>query len=577
MSYAICRVAKVSSSSDVAGEQIHDRREREHSNSNPDIDFSRSNLNYCLCDSADGSSFNKFIDRQLKERYKGKRAIRKDAVRMVSVIFTSDKEFFSKLTPEQQRNYFQSCYEWAVKRWGANNIISAYVHMDEETPHMHLNFIPLTPDGRLSAKECIGNGSKALQKLQDDFYKSVGKPYGLERGRRANLDNGEKPRRHQSAAEYKASTNYYQQQKNALQADIQALQGQVNRFNEIIHAEPQNAIEGVPVPSVAKFAVGKENKDKLLYSPTDIEQVQELAKAVAVTAAANEQRNSELDRREEDISFSKDVTIAACEQLKREAIEERDKLLSEAEETSNRIIQQAKENASDREQAANDYYFSREAEIKKMREEAEKLSKQADYRINSVTEREQQLNQREKELTQNETSMQKQLQELTELTDRPDEYYNKIIEKMEDEFFTVNIQAESLQSTVAELNREVEHSQTEKAELQSRIDELIETHAAENQGFKQQLDALSKELHTEKEKSQGLTAKNDKLIDKYNEAVDLYNALNDKYKALYEVADYIKEHSRYSKLDIDELTDKRQTTEKSLYVLTGDNSRGMSR
>lgn len=297
MSYAICRVEKCGKSSDIVGEQIHDRRERGHSNTNPDIDFTRTKYNYCICDNTGGKSFNEHISRQLAERYKGKKAIRKDAVRMVKVLFTSDKEFFDNLTLEQQRAYFQSCYEWAAKRWGAENIISAYVHMDEQgAPHMHLNIIPLTPDGRLSAKECIGNGSKALQQLQDDFYKAVGVPYGLERGKRADLANGEKPRRHQRVAEYKESTNYYEREKNALQATVQALQEQEQAYTDILHAAPENVIEGVPVPSVAKIAIGKENKDKLLYSPSDIEQLQELAKACAVTAAANDRRSSELEQ-----------------------------------------------------------------------------------------------------------------------------------------------------------------------------------------------------------------------------------------------------------------------------------------
>lgn len=101
MSYAICRIQKCGSSHDIAGIQIHDRRERTHSNSNPDIDFSKSHLNYSLCDNSNGSSFNSngssfnaYIDKQIAKRYTGKKAIRKDAVRMVSAIFTSDNDFF---------------------------------------------------------------------------------------------------------------------------------------------------------------------------------------------------------------------------------------------------------------------------------------------------------------------------------------------------------------------------------------------------------------------------------------------------------------------------------------------------
>lgn len=306
MSYAICRIQKCGSSHDIAGIQIHDRRERSHSNSNPDIDFERSHDNYSLCDNAVGSSFNEYIDKQLAERYTGNKAIRKDAVRMVQVLFTSDSDFFDQLSAEQAKDYFQSCYDWAAKRWGADNIISADIHLDEKTPHMHLNFVPLTADGRLSAKECIGSGSKALQQLQDDFYREVGAAYGLDRGRRADLISGEQPRKHQRVAEYKASTEYYQSQKNELQAASEALQDEVSALTDIIHAEPHDVPEGLPVPSMAKPFVGKENRDKLLYTPDEIAHVHELSKAVAIASADLNRKSTELDRKQADFDYQRE-------------------------------------------------------------------------------------------------------------------------------------------------------------------------------------------------------------------------------------------------------------------------------
>lgn len=355
MSYAICNVQKYSSNHDISGMQIHDMRERNHSNSNPDIDFSRSSLNYNLCNNLNGMNYNEYIDQQIAERYTGKKAIRKDAVRMVKVLFTSDSEFFKHLTAKQQREYFQSCYDWAAERWGSNNIISAPVHLDEKTPHMHLNFVPLTADGRLSAKECIGNGSIALQKLQDDFYQTVGKRFGLERGSRSNLENGERPRRHQRVAEYKASTNYYEREKNALQATVQALQEQEQAYADILHAAPKNAVEGVSVPSMAKIAIGKENKDKVLVSPSDLDQLQELAKACAVTAAANDKRSSELEQeaaKQERIAAElseREHLITIKQQQVEDARSSAERKLKEAEEkqafyeTSDPMIQQLRQ------------------------------------------------------------------------------------------------------------------------------------------------------------------------------------------------------------------------------------------
>ena len=102
MSFGICRVQKIKGASGVVGLQLHNRREREHSNSNLDIDRNRSSLNYSLTDNRT-MNYNKLIDERLKQAYKGKKAIRKDAVRMCEMLFTSDGEFFSRISVQEQR------------------------------------------------------------------------------------------------------------------------------------------------------------------------------------------------------------------------------------------------------------------------------------------------------------------------------------------------------------------------------------------------------------------------------------------------------------------------------------------
>ena len=60
------------------------------------------------------------------------------------------------------------------KKVGRGNIFSAVVHMDEKTPHLHLCFTPITEDGRLSAKEILGNRAQ-LSQWQDEFRALVTK------------------------------------------------------------------------------------------------------------------------------------------------------------------------------------------------------------------------------------------------------------------------------------------------------------------------------------------------------------------------------------------------------------------
>lgn len=199
MSFAICRIQKIGGAKDIVGIEIHNQRKREHSNSNPDIDHSRSELNVQLA--APNGSYNATVDEIIKKHYKGKRAIRKDAVRLCEVLFTSDKDFFDK-SEDGGKAYLMACYEWALERFGKDNLVAATVHMDEETPHMHFDFVPMTEDGRLSAKAVMG-GRVDLQRLQDDFYEQVGKRFGMDRGERTDIEGGEKGRTHQDTADYK--------------------------------------------------------------------------------------------------------------------------------------------------------------------------------------------------------------------------------------------------------------------------------------------------------------------------------------------------------------------------------------
>jgi hypothetical protein len=168
---------------------------------------------------------------------------------MCEMLFTSDNLFFEQLSSTEIKKYFEECYNFACERYGRENIISAVVHLDETTPHLHLDFVPLTADGRLSAKEILGVKTD-LQKLQDDFYNQVSSKYGLERGNRADLSTGEPTAKHFTTQEYKLKTakdKLQQAEKELAETKklveqsseaLQALQGRVLAQQEV------NALKG---------------------------------------------------------------------------------------------------------------------------------------------------------------------------------------------------------------------------------------------------------------------------------------------------------------------------------------------
>ena len=96
----------------------------------------------------------------------------------------------------EQYNFFSDCYKFFTGRYGEENIIAVVVHNDETTPHMHLNLMPVTKDGRLCSKQLFDKPQ--LQQLQTDFYETVGKRWGLQRGKEGSQ------KKHLSTAEFKA-------------------------------------------------------------------------------------------------------------------------------------------------------------------------------------------------------------------------------------------------------------------------------------------------------------------------------------------------------------------------------------
>ena len=178
--YAILRFAKYKGP-EIGCIEAHDERTKETYASNPDVDTSRSRLNFHLV--KPHRSYRAEAEKQIAEA--GCRA-RKDSVRVVETLITASPEFFEGKKPKEVKEFFEYALEFIKKKQAEETIISAVVHMDEKTPHMHLCFVPLTADGRLSAKDIIGN-KKKLTQWQDEFWKHMVKKYpDFERGESAS-------------------------------------------------------------------------------------------------------------------------------------------------------------------------------------------------------------------------------------------------------------------------------------------------------------------------------------------------------------------------------------------------------
>lgn len=206
MSYSIVRVSKVKSGTNTTGIQKHVQREN-NNYENEDIDHSKTHLNYDLVND-NKQNFNNLIDEKIEQNYTSKRKIRTDAVKHIDGLITSDNEFFNNQTPEDTKHFFEQAKQFLEQEYGKDNLLYATVHMDEKTPHMHYGVVPITDDGRLSAKEVVGN-KKALTEFQDRFNEYVKqRGYDLERGQSRQVTNA----KHEQMSQYKQKTEYHKQE-----------------------------------------------------------------------------------------------------------------------------------------------------------------------------------------------------------------------------------------------------------------------------------------------------------------------------------------------------------------------------
>ena len=209
MSYAIIRNEKLTRAQAMGAYKHNERKTRNHSNKN--IDSTKTELNYYL--KKNELSYIKDFDK-IKETYDLKGQMRSKTNIMCEKVFTSDQKFFDKIGYEESKRYFEESYKFICeyKNLGEQNIISAVVHMDEDTPHMHLLFIPVihTTDkqGNQIDKVCCRDfwkGKNSYRDLQNSYFKHISeKGFKLERGELVEVTN----RKHYSVQEYKRITNF---------------------------------------------------------------------------------------------------------------------------------------------------------------------------------------------------------------------------------------------------------------------------------------------------------------------------------------------------------------------------------
>ena len=218
---------------------------------------------------------------------------------IVPLRFTNAK-FFKDKTNREIKAYFEYALEFLKSKQNTQTFISAVVHMDEKTPHLHLCFVPLTADGRLSAKEIIGN-RKNLVKWQDEFWQHMVKQYPeLERGESASQTG----REHIPPRIFKEMTQLTKQKEH-----LDALLVGINPFNGKSRAVEISKVLDSYIPAVSKMRT-ELNRYQVAFTETTAENRQLKKKNKTLSASLDKAKEGSVLKRLEDAKLRQDYEAA---------------------------------------------------------------------------------------------------------------------------------------------------------------------------------------------------------------------------------------------------------------------------
>lgn len=153
------------------GQQRHNERKEGQKHRNRNIDPTRTKDNVWLTPD-DGKTFNERIQSILEENYTGKRKPRWDSVKMCEITVQIGGDLAENGTEEEQVEALKQAFEELKETYGETNIVSAVIHVDETTPHLHFDFVPITRKGGLSAREVVGDRAQ-MRKTQARFLEAM--------------------------------------------------------------------------------------------------------------------------------------------------------------------------------------------------------------------------------------------------------------------------------------------------------------------------------------------------------------------------------------------------------------------
>ncbi|MEF2229185.1 MAG: MobV family relaxase [Candidatus Cardinium sp.] len=219
------------------------------------IDPSRTHLNEEWVNTG-GKSLYELVEQRISEGYKLSKAIRSDAVKALGLVMTGSHDRMKEIESNEKlfENWKKANWNFACREFGGEkNIVRFSIHRDERTPHIHCVIVPITPDGRLSAKH-YRHGTIKLQGYQNRYAEAMA-PFGLERGIEVSL----------TARKHTTSKEYYKIM-NTIERELVSETKHINTLNPFHREQAKNELEKVQNKLRSLEEENKGLKQEVVYS-----------------------------------------------------------------------------------------------------------------------------------------------------------------------------------------------------------------------------------------------------------------------------------------------------------------------
>ena len=327
MSYAIIRNEKYTKDEMNQLAPHNERYKKKYSNKN--IDLSKTSQNYHLKKPIENTYYKEY-KRLIRQNNLYEGQIHKNSIYACEMILTSDSSFFDRIGQEETKRYFKECYNFVshYQGLGEENIISAVVHLDEESPHMHLVYIPV-----INSIDKVGNhirkvnsrefwkGKSSYKKLQDEFYKYItNKGFDLERGKE-NTD-----RKHLDTDNMKNLTNFYDTK--TLKSDLKQVQNETISYSDVLDFykyedfTKNNVDKKLILPMIKYNEILVKQNNNLLIELSKVKNARKYYYDLEQQFLINEQELKDLETK----LRGKDIELNACYDVIKKLLDKNEKM-----------------------------------------------------------------------------------------------------------------------------------------------------------------------------------------------------------------------------------------------------------